>query len=58
MIAVGDGLNDLPMLEAAGLGLAVENAESALKEVVRVFPYTNDENAVARIIEQYALKEM
>ena len=58
VIAVGDGLNDLPMLEAAGLGLAVENAETALKEVVKVFPYTNDENAVARIIEQYALKEM
>ena len=58
VIAVGDSLNDLPMLEAAGLGLAVKNAETALKNTVEVYPYTNDENAVARIIEQYALKEI
>ena len=58
VIAVGDSLNDLPMLESAGLGLAVKNAETALKNAVEVYPYTNDENAVARIIEQYALEEI
>ncbi len=52
-IAVGDSLNDLPMLEAAGLGLAVKNADDALKAKIRVFPYTNDENAVGRIIAAY-----
>ena len=52
-IAVGDSLNDLPMLTAAGLGLAVKNADAALKEQVRTFPYTNDENAVGRIIAEY-----
>ena len=56
VIAVGDSLNDLPMLETAGL--AVKNAETALKNTVEVYPYTNDENAVAKIIEQYALKEI
>ena len=58
IIAVGDSLNDLPMLETAGLGLAVKNAEEVLKNTVKVYPYTNDENAVARIIEQYALEEI
>lgn len=52
-IAVGDSLNDLPMLETAGLGLAVKNADAALKERIRVFPYSNDENAIGRIIATY-----
>ena len=57
VVAVGDGLNDLPMLQTAGLGLAVANAEPTLKEAVTVYPYTNDEDAVARIIMQYGLGE-
>lgn len=52
-IAVGDSLNDLPMLETAELGIAVKNADSALKEKLFAFDYTNDENAVGRIIETY-----
>ena len=58
VIAVGDSLNDLPMIQTAGLGFAVKNAEEFLKNNVTVYPYTNDENAVARIIEQYALEEI
>lgn len=52
-LAVGDSLNDLPMLKTAGKGIAVKNAEDALKNEVFVYGYTNDENAVARIIEEY-----
>jgi Cof subfamily protein (haloacid dehalogenase superfamily) len=57
VLAVGDCLNDLPMLQAVGLGLAVANAEPALKAAATVYPYTNDEDAVARIIMEYALGE-
>lgn len=57
VIAVGDSLNDLPMLQTAGLGFAVANAEAALKTAVKVYPYTNDENAVAKIILECALGE-
>lgn len=57
-LAVGDGLNDLPMLEAAGLGLAVKNADEALKNKVPFFPYTNDENAIGRIIQTYGFSEV
>ena len=52
-LAVGDSLNDLPMLQEAGLGLAVKNADGRLKEEVRVYEYSNDENAVGRIIEEF-----
>ena len=56
-IAVGDQLNDLPMIEAAGLGVAVANAQEKLKERAFVLPYTNDEDAVGKLIEEIAYTE-
>ncbi|MBQ8428279.1 MAG: HAD family phosphatase [Clostridia bacterium] len=56
-IAVGDNQNDLSMLQTAGLGLAVANGEASLKGKVPFFEYSNDENAVGRIIENYAYTE-
>ena len=52
-VAIGDSLNDQPMIGAAGVGLAVGNADEYLKELAEVFPATNDENAVGKIIEKY-----
>ena len=52
-IAAGDSLNDLPMLEAAGLGIAVKNGDGALKDKALAFEDCNDENAIGRIIETY-----
>ena len=52
-LAVGDALNDLPMLETAGLGVAVKNAEKALQEKMYVYEYSNDEDAVAKLIKEY-----
>ena len=57
-VAVGDCLNDFPMLEAAGVGIAVKNAEEALKQIADVvMPFTNDEDAVAEIIEKFGYTE-
>lgn len=56
-VAIGDSLNDLPMLQSAGIGIAVKNAEAALKKEALVCEYTNDENAVGKIIEKYGYKE-
>ena len=53
VLAIGDGLNDYSALEAAGKGIAVKNAEPALKERFEVSEYSNDENAVGKIIEKY-----
>ena len=52
-IAIGDQLNDLSMIETAGLGFAVKNADEQLKGRAKVLEYTHEEDAVARIILQY-----
>lgn len=51
--AVGDNLNDLSMVEAAGVGVAVGNAVDGLKAVADYVTVTNDEGAVARVIEKF-----
>lgn len=51
--AIGDNLNDLPMLEAAGYGVAVDNCSPLLRPKVRYFTLSNDENAVAQVIKDY-----
>ncbi len=54
VICVGDGWNDISMLSGSGLGIAVKNAPEEVARLADVrFPYTNDEDAVARILEQY-----
>lgn len=54
VIAVGDQLNDMPMIEKAGLGIAVKNAEDSLKEKADyVCDLTNEEGAIADIIERF-----
>ncbi len=52
-IAIGDQANDLDMINHAGLGLAVANATEELKQTATVLPYTNNEDAVAYVIECY-----
>jgi Cof subfamily protein (haloacid dehalogenase superfamily) len=56
-IAVGDSYNDYPMLERAGLGIAVANADKRLKEKFTVLEYSNEENAIGKIIEKYGYEE-
>jgi HAD superfamily hydrolase (TIGR01484 family) len=54
--AIGDQLNDIDLIEYAGLGIAVANAEDALKEKAdRVTNATNNEDAVSEAIERFLL---
>lgn len=52
-IAIGDQINDLPMIQTAALGIAVKNADDNLKKCATVLDYTHEEDAVARVILQY-----
>ena len=57
-VAIGDQLNDLPMIEKAGLGIAVQNADKGLKNTAQVVaPLTNEEGAVAWAIEEFGFKK-
>jgi len=49
-VAVGDYNNDVPMLLAAGLGVAVGNACQAAKAAADLITVTNEEDAIAKII--------
>lgn len=53
--AIGDGDNDLTLLGAAGLPLAMGNATSRLKAIARHVVGTVEENGVAEAIERFVL---
>lgn len=52
-IAMGDNLNDLPMVKIAGLGVAVANATEKLKQAADFISVSNNDGAVAQIIEKF-----
>ena len=49
--AFGDGLNDLTMVKAAGLGVAMGNAVDEVKAAAKTIAPTNDEDGVAAVLE-------
>ena len=55
IMACGDGLNDLSMIEAAGLGVAMGNAEEALKACADYITADCDHAGVAAVIEKFCL---
>ncbi|QHX36403.1 Cof-type HAD-IIB family hydrolase [Spiroplasma sp. BIUS-1] len=58
ILAMGDGANDVPMFEYAGLSIAPANAHDEIKEkATEVSEYTNLEGAVAKAINKYILGE-
>lgn len=56
VIAFGDGLNDLEMLEFAGKAIVMKNGVESLKERFDNSKYTNQEDGVARYLEEMYLK--
>ena len=55
VVAVGDADNDLPMLEAAGLGVAMGNATAAAKRVASRVIGSNDGDALGALVEELFL---
>lgn len=58
VIAIGDDLNDVPMLGWAGLGIAMGNARPAARAVAREITGTNAEHGVAQAIERWVLSRL
>lgn len=54
-IAMGDSLNDLSMIREAGLGVAMGNAQQAVKDAADAVTLHHNKDGVAHIIELYAL---
>lgn len=52
IVAIGDDENDISMLQAAGLGVAMENADPAVKSAADVTTASNDADGVARVVEK------
>ncbi|PNH03878.1 hypothetical protein TSOC_010023, partial [Tetrabaena socialis] len=59
VMALGDGENDVEMLQLAGLGIAMGNAGAKAKAAADVvLDETNDEDGVARAIMQYVVEPL
>lgn len=51
-IVLGDNENDISMLKIAGVGVAVANAVDSAKKAANHHTVTNEESAVARVIDE------
>ena len=51
---MGDGYNDISMIQYAGLGVAMKNAQEAVKNVADyVTEHDNDQDGVAEVAERF-----
>ena len=57
LLAFGDSLNDLSMLTAAGLGVAMANAREDVKALIPARCLSNEQDGVADYIDKYVLRE-
>ena len=55
-MAIGDGHNDLPMIHAAGLGIAMSNAAQRVKDEAKWVTLSNDMDGVASAIDEFCLR--
>ena len=52
VITFGDAQNDIPMLRAAGMGVAMGNATDAVKEAADMVTLSNNEDGIAAALEK------
>lgn len=53
MICIGDGYNDISMIESAGLGVAMANAQPAVLEAADYVTKSNNEDGVVAVIDKF-----
>ncbi len=57
ILGVGDGLNDLELLVASGMKVAMENGADALKQIADVIAPPHDQDGFARLLEALLRKD-
>lgn len=57
IICIGDNLNDLSMIEYAGLGIAMGNAEEAVKKAADYIAPAHDADGVGKVLEKFILSK-
>ncbi len=57
-IASGDNENDIDMIEYAGLGVAMDNAVDAAKDIADFVTISNEEDGLLHVINKFILNEM
>ncbi len=57
VMAIGDQGNDLSMIEAAGVGVAMGNGIDDLKSIAQFVTKSNDEDGVAYAVEKFLLNK-
>lgn len=55
VMAAGDSLNDIKMIQESGIGVAMGNAQEAIKKVADHITATNDQDGVGKAIEKFVL---
>lgn len=55
IVSIGDGLNDLSMLEVAEVAIAMDNAHPSIKEMADIISINNNEDGVIHALEKIGL---
>lgn len=55
VVAVGDSLNDLAVIQAVGLGVAMGNAQEPVKESADLVVGSNNDDGIVEVIRDYIL---
>lgn len=55
MISCGDGFNDVSMIQYAGMGVAMANAQVEVKNAADYITLSNDEDGIAHVINEFML---
>lgn len=57
MVVIGDGLDDIPMIEAVGLGVAMGNAPYPVKKAADWITRSENEHGVAYMVKEHFRKQ-
>ena len=56
VLAIGDDINDIQMIRAAGIGVAMGNAQEPVKRATEYHTDLCEENGFAKALERWVLK--